>query len=211
MEQIRKTLEEKKAKDRTDLDALSTQVKHLSAELARARSDSETDGLTGALNRRSFDERVHRLVEQAAVMGTSFAVIMVDIDDFKIINDTYGHTTGDRVIMVVVDKCRKQIRSNDALARYGGDEFVILMPAASLRNAVKKARGIRKSICNARYGLDDVVPGLEITFTVSLGVAAWHRGDTVQTLIQRADQALYQAKRGGKNGVATEKDIRDGA
>lgn len=208
VDQIRKTLAEKTAKDRHDLESLASQVKHLSTELERVRSASEKDGLTGALNRRSFDQLIHRMVEQAAVMGTGFAVIMVDIDDFKVINDTYGHPTGDRVIMVVVDKCRKQIRSDDFLARYGGDEFALLLPAASLRNAVKKARNIRKAICNTRYSLEDFAPGLEITFTVSMGAAVWTRGDTVQSLVRRADQALYLAKREGKNGVATEKDLK---
>jgi len=207
VEQIRKTLEQKKAKDRQDLETLAGQVKHLSCELERVRKASEKDGLTGALNRRSFDELIRRLVEQAAVMGKPFAIIMADIDDFKIINDTYGHTTGDRVIMVVVEKCRKQIRNDDFLARYGGDEFVMLVPEAALRNALKKARNSRKSICAARYALEEVAPGLEITFTVSMGVAVWNREDTVKSLVQRADQALYLAKRGGKNGVATEKDL----
>jgi len=134
---------------------------------------------------------------------------MLDIDDFKKINDKYGHQTGDRVILAVISKCRQSIRGEDFLARYGGEEFAIILPGASLKNAAKKADHICKSIAATRYCLDDV-PGIPIlSITISIDVSCLQRADTVAAVTRRADKALYAAKYAGKNRVFSETSVTE--
>ncbi|MBT8370730.1 MAG: GGDEF domain-containing protein, partial [Deltaproteobacteria bacterium] len=135
------------------------------------------------------------------------ALLMLDIDNFKSINDTYGHQTGDRVIIAIINKCRQSIRGEDFFARYGGEEFVIMLPGVSLRNAVKKAKYICKAIASTRYLIDDIPKSPSLTITISIGVSTYQKADTVSSLTQRADKALYLAKRAGKNCVSSEKDL----
>jgi diguanylate cyclase len=178
-------------------------VAHLQEELESAKEESLRDGLTGVYNRRAFDRQITRLVDQSRVQGGGFAVLILDIDDFKRINDTYGHPVGDRVILALANICRQMIRSDDFVARYGGEEFVILLPGASRRNAAKKARHLCKSVAKTRYTLDDEDEALTLSITVSIGVTALVPRDDVASVMARADQALYQVKTAGKNGVAT--------
>jgi diguanylate cyclase len=133
---------------------------------------------------------------------------MMDIDNFKYINDIHGHQTGDRVIMAIVNKCRQSIRSEDFFARYGGEEFIIILPGASLRNAVKKANHICKSVASTRYRLDDDQGGQTLHVTISIGVSCLQKADTATSVIQRADKALYAGKHAGKNCVCSEKDLK---
>jgi diguanylate cyclase len=134
---------------------------------------------------------------------------MLDIDNFKKINDGYGHQIGDRVLVALARKCHSLIRNDDIMARYGGEEFVILLPNASLDNAVTKADSIRKTIANTRYALDDVEPGNTLSITISIGVSVFSNGDSPLTVVERADKALYLAKRRGKNRVASEMDLEE--
>jgi diguanylate cyclase len=143
--------------------------------------------------------RIQKLLERHAVAPTVCTLLMLDIDNFKHINDTYGHPVGDRVIMALVQRCTAMIRKDDFLGRYGGEEFVILLPGASLRQGLKRARTICKEVAGARYALDEQHPHGTIMFTVSIGVSTLQRDDTVETVIARADQALYAAKHQGKN------------
>jgi diguanylate cyclase len=166
-----------------------------------------TDGWSGAYNRKSFDNYIKGLVERSAVMNGSFALLMLDIDNFKAINDTYGHNTGDRVLMAFANKCREHIRDEDFFARYGGEEFVIVMPGASLRSASKRAKQVCKAIATARYALENEQPGDVLRITTSIGVGSRKKGDSATSIIQRADKALYMAKQTGKNRVVTEKKI----
>ena len=132
-------------------------------------------------------------------------MLILDIDDFKKVNDAYGHQTGDRVILAIINKCRQNIRGEDFFARYGGEEFVIVLPGASLKNAVNRAEHICKSIASTRYYLDDVPDSPTLAVTVSIGVSSLQKADTVSTITQRADRALYSAKHKGKNCVVFEK------
>jgi len=131
----------------------------------------------------------------------------MDIDDFKKINDKYGHQTGDRVILAVISKCRQSIRGEDFLARYGGEEFAIILPGASLKNAVNKANYICNSIAATRYCLEDVPGSPTLSVTISIGVSCHQRADTVAAVTHRADKALYAAKYAGKNCVFSEKAV----
>lgn len=202
---MRHAVQEKQNRDAQHLQALTREVESLRGDLEEAKSASSTDGLTSAFNRLAFDTHIHKLVERNGVTPTPFAILMLDIDDFKRINDTYGHPVGDRVILAVVQQCRALIRKDDFLARYGGEEFVIILPAIALRQALKKAWALCKAIATARYTIDPQQPHATISFTVSIGVSMLHPGDTVASIIERADQALYEAKRRGKNRAISEK------
>ena len=208
VENIRKAVREKELRDSEKLEKLSKKVNSLNVELEKAKEESVKDGLTGIYNRKAFDGYIRKLVERNTVTKTPFSILLLDIDDFKKINDNFGHQTGDRVLVATAYKCREFIRSDDFLARYGGEEFVVVLPGASLRNAVKKGKLIRKEIAKARYALEEGKEDTIISITVSIGVSTHRKGDTVATVIERADKALYAAKEAGKNRVVSEKEIK---
>jgi diguanylate cyclase len=204
---IRKSVQVKQQYDQSQVSSLSSQVKTLQEKLAHAEDKSLKDGLTGVYNRKAFDEQLRALVERNAVARSPFALLLMDIDDFKQFNDTYGHQTGDRVLMALVQKCQSSIRGDDFLGRYGGEEFVIIMPGASLRNGLKKAQQIVKAVGAARYTLDTNKGSAALGFTLSMGVSTYQTGDTAATVLQRADKALYEAKASGKNRAVSEKEL----
>ena len=208
IEQMRQTVREKQSGDNVKLEALAQQVDALNSQLKQAHQESSTDSLTGIFNRKAFDRQIDELVEKNTVAKSPFSLLMLDIDNFKKINDTYGHQTGDRIIMAVVNKCRQNIRGEDFFARYGGEEFVIILPGASLRNAVKKANFICKAVASTLYRLDDAKDGQTLKVTMSVGVSCHQKADTVDSVIERADKALYAAKHAGKNCVYSEKDLK---
>ena len=207
IENIRQTIRNKQDRDGKQLKILSKQVSALNHELEKAKVDSVTDGLTGIYNRKAFDRYIRELISKNNLTKTSFAILMIDIDNFKTVNDSYGHQTGDRALLALAHKCRSLIRHEDFIARYGGEEFVILLPNASLRNAVKKARLICKTISDTHYSLNDIKADHILSLTVSIGVSVYQKGDTAKSVIDRADQALYAAKHNGKNRVATENEL----
>ncbi len=210
IEHMRATVREKQSRDTSKLETLSKQVDVLNMELQRVRAESVTDGLTGIYNRKAFDRHLDEIIKKNAVSHSPFSMLMIDIDDFKKFNDTYGHLTGDRVLLAVANKCRQSIRSEDFFARYGGEEFVVLLPGASLENAVIKARHICKSIASARYFLEDAPGGGQtLSVTVSIGVSMYRKGDSDESVTTRADKALYAAKHAGKNCVVSENQVSD--
>lgn len=207
IDQMRETVRKKQSRDNTQMEILSEKVSTLNVELKKVRTESVIDGLTGIYNRKAFNTYIYEIVEKNNVSSAPFALLMLDIDNFKSINDTYGHQTGDRVIIAIINKCRQSIRGEDFFARYGGEEFVIMLPGVSLRNAVKKAKYICKAIASTRYLIDDIPKSPSLTITISIGVSTYQKADTVSSLTQRADKALYLAKRAGKNCVSSEKDL----
>ncbi len=209
IEQMRETVRKKQYHDNGELELLSKKVSVLDTELKKARAESMLDGLTGIGNRRVFDTKIRELIDTAAKSGGELSVLMLDIDNFKKINDNYGHQTGDRVLVALARKCAGFIRNDDIIARYGGEEFVILLPNASLKNAVIKADKLCKTIAGTRYALDDVDAGTTLSITISIGVSTFNNGDSPMTVIVRADRALYQAKKQGKNRVISELDLED--
>ena len=207
IENIRKTVRAKQDRDSRQLKSLSKQVSTLNVELRKARVDSVTDGLTGVFNRKALDHHLNSLVEQNTRTRAAFAVMMVDIDDFKTINDAYGHPTGDRVLLALAQKCQGLIRNDDFIARYGGEEFVIVLSNASLTNATQKAKRICASVGDTRYALNDNKDVHILNITVSIGISVYQTGDTAESVITRADRALYLAKKTGKNRVVSEKEL----
>jgi len=127
--------------------------------------------------------------------------MMIDIDNFKQINDKYGHVIGDRVLVALAQKCRTLIRSEDFIARYGGEEFTIILEGASLRHAIKKAQQICSTIASVRYATSESQSQDYLSMSVSIGASQFKKGDTPESLISRADKALYEAKHKGKNRV----------
>ena len=156
------------------------------------------DGLTGILNRRALMDAARREISRCARSGEPLGVAMLDLDHFKRINDRYGHPVGDHVLRAFADTLRGVVRPHDILGRYGGEEFVLVMPAAGLDAAVAVAERCRQAIEALNLELD----GNSIRFTVSAGVAVYKAdGEDIKTLIAAADAALYRAKAGGRNRV----------
>lgn len=183
------------------LDDSRREIESLRVEVARAREASRTDGLTGLVNRKSFDETLAACLAQLETPEASPCLLMCDIDHFKKINDTYGHVFGDKVIRAVASVIKENVKGRDTAARFGGEEFVILLPETSLQGAHALAEQIRQSIERGRIkrgNQDETVARV----TLSIGVAR-HQPDEVPTsLIERADKALYAAKQGGRNRVS---------
>jgi diguanylate cyclase len=208
VEQIQKTIREKQEKDSQQIETLSRKVSALSKNLEKAKTASMTDGLTGVYNRAAFDRYIKKLADTSTINNAVFSLLMMDIDNFKKINDTYGHQIGDRVLMAMTQMCKEEVRKEDFLARYGGEEFSVVLPGVSLKAATKRATAICKHIASRNFKLnDDEHKNIKIVFTVSIGVGEYKKGDTVGTLIERADKALYAAKHSGKNRVVTEAEV----
>jgi len=194
----------------TKYDVLALRTFSVSAALAlvSARNDTEVhrlayaatvDSLTGLFNRPYVDARLHQEVERAKRSASSLTVLIADIDDFKTINDSYGHQVGDAVLKTVGAILRSAVRVFDVCARYGGDEFAIVMPSSDHSSASACAERIRERVADA-YAREENVLRLP-RLTVSIGAAVIQRGDAPADLIRRADQCLYQAKAEGKNRV----------
>jgi len=166
----------------------------------RAQNEARTDPLTGAANRGVFDEELARRCDLAAAGQERFALMFADIDHFKKINDTYGHPTGDRVLTAFVGFLRARVRKGDTVARCGGEEFGIILPGATLRPTVRKARRLLGELARSDWAVDPVT---KLRFTASVGVTTWQDGDDPTAVIERVDRALYRAKNDGRNRVST--------
>ena len=157
----------------------------------RIQSEALHDNLTGLENRRSMDHMLHRLLAEAKRYRTPFSVIMGDIDYFKRYNDTFGHQAGDALLRSVADIFKQELRVSDMAVRYGGEEFLLILPKTPLAEACSMAERLRDTV-------KAITP-----VTISFGVAAFHADtDLSETLIDRADAALYEAKRSGRNRIA---------
>jgi two-component system cell cycle response regulator len=162
-----------------------------------------TDALTGLHNRRYMETHLNSLVEQAASRGKPIAVLLLDIDYFKAINDTHGHDAGDDVLREFALRIRKSIRNIDLACRYGGEEFVIVMPETDTGVAAMVGERLRRSIAGEPFPVQQGMKLLNVT--LSIGIAALNdAGDTAPALLKRADQALYRAKRDGRNRVVAD-------
>lgn len=205
VDQMREMVHQRKDQEQRQIRLLASQVNTLQTELEAAKTKAMTDGLTGVYNRQALDDYLEERIDRNRMVNKDFSVMMIDIDDFKQINDTYGHTIGDRVLMALAQKCRNFIRGEDFFARYGGEEFTIILEGASYRNTIKKARDMCANIASLRYATNESQKDDYLSMTVSIGVSQYKKGDTACELIERADKALYDAKRKGKNCVVGRK------
>ena len=159
-----------------------------------------TDSLTGLYNRRYMESHLATLVEQAAARSKPLTALVLDIDYFKAINDTHGHDAGDDVLREFAIRIRKAIRGIDLACRYGGEEFVIIMPETDMAVATVVAERLRRSIASERFSIQQGASAIEVT--ISVGIATLDTADdTAASILKRADQALYRAKRDGRNRV----------
>lgn len=159
---------------------------------------SITDGLTNLFNRKHLMDLFDMEMARTRRYRIPFSVMIADIDHFKKINDTYGHLAGDAVLRRIADSLRHVVRECDHVGRYGGEEFLIILPSSDADGAMQMARRIREQICQERFYND----GNELSMTISVGVAQCTDGeDSVEAILSRADTALYQAKANGRNQV----------
>jgi two-component system cell cycle response regulator len=157
------------------------------------------DGLTGLHNRRYLDSHLQTLFDRSTTRRRPLSVMMTDIDHFKAVNDKWGHDGGDRVLREFAARLRKNVRGIDLACRYGGEEFVVVMPDTPAPIAEKVAERIRAEIASAPFVVAD---GTAIEITVSVGVSSLKPyADSMDALMKRADVALYEAKSGGRNRV----------
>ncbi|MBV9556912.1 MAG: diguanylate cyclase [Pseudolabrys sp.] len=200
-----KEMEESNAKLEARLSASKQEINELQVNLEVVRNESLTDPLTQLANRKFFDTSLADAIEASRNTNEALSLIMTDIDHFKAFNDNFGHLTGDQVLRLVAMSVKANVKGQDTAARYGGEEFAIILPNTVLRSAMTVADHIRKAVMTKELMKRSTGEHLG-RITVSLGVATLHKGDTVASLIERADSCLYAAKRHGRNRVICETD-----
>lgn len=165
-----------------------------------------TDGLTSLWNRRHFDLRAAAELQRANRFREPFSIVLIDVDSFKDVNDRFGHQAGDAVLIDLAVRFTNAVRDVDVVARFGGDEFGLILPSTDTEGARFVAQKIRASVAEVPFS----VPGAELAITVSAGVAMWpDHGTTLAELLSAADRALYGAKRAGRDGVGCAGDSPD--
>jgi diguanylate cyclase len=179
-------------------------------ELDITRREARTDQLSGVANRKSFEESLTYWLANAERSQQSFALVLCDVDHFKWINDTHGHYAGDCVVGDVGKMLQNCLRGEDFVARYGGDEFVLLLRADDVNAAVAVSERIRKTAERHNFKAARLSEQLAVTF--SMGLAMAQRGDTSEVLLKKADEALYKAKEAGRNCLRVHaSDLADSA
>ena len=179
------------------------EIRELQENLEVVRTESLTDPLTTLANRKYLEDAIVHLIGEAQAKGAPLSVILTDIDHFKTFNDTYGHLTGDQVLRLVAITLKQNLKGRDVAARYGGEEFAVLLPRTVLSDGVTVAEHIRRAIMGKELIRRSTGETLGHV-TISLGVAAWRKGDTMASLLERADSCLYAAKHAGRNRVVGE-------
>lgn len=164
-------------------------------QLKKATEESYKDALTGALNRMAFEKRIGEEIARANRFASTFSLVMLDLDKFKTINDTFGHIAGDQVLKAVSMIAASQLREIDAFCRYGGEEFVAILPETDQNGAMKVAEKVRQAVENFRFHSR----GQRVVITMSAGVAQFNPEETQEIFVDRADKALYRAKQEGRN------------
>ncbi|MDQ5898372.1 MAG: hypothetical protein RLZZ592_2122 [Pseudomonadota bacterium] len=173
----------------------------LDRALRRAETMALTDGLTGVRNRRWFMQQAGQEFVRARQQGRALAMVLIDVDHFKRINDEFGHQIGDQLLIAMARTCGETLRRTDLFARFGGEEFIVLLPETGPGDAMRLAERMRLAVQAER--LHEALPASR-RITISLGVAAMNAATpTLDHLIQVADQALYEAKRSGRDRVHT--------
>lgn len=189
-----------------ELTQSSQEISKLREDLDKVRSEARTDGLTGVANRKVFDSTMRDATSEAGNKSQHLSLLMLDIDFFKRFNDTYGHQMGDQVLKLVARTVKACVRPADTVARYGGEEFAAILPQTPLRDAMIVAERIRTTVAGKR--ITNRRSGIELgRITLSIGAAEYSIGESVAEMVQRADKALYTAKRQGRNRVVSQLEI----
>ncbi len=182
-----------------------SEVVELREALEAIRTESQIDPVTTLVNRMFFDTALADALRHAQRTGDTLSLLMTDIDHFKKFNDTFGHLTGDQVLRLVAVSIKQNVKGLDTAARFGGEEFAIILPGCDLVGATQVAEQVRKAV-QARELVKRSTGENLGRVTISIGVATFRKDDTPITIVERADAALYAAKRGGRNMVVTEAD-----
>lgn len=199
MQQTNESLESKLEASREDIESLQR-------DLEEVQRESMMDALTKLYNRKCFDQTIEKEILEARNNETSLSLVLVDIDHFKSFNDTYGHQTGDQVLRLVAMTLRAHTKGQDLAARYGGEEFALILPDTDAKGASAVSDKVRKAI-QAKELLRRSTNEKLGRITASFGVAELNERDTSNSLIERADKALYAAKHRGRNCVVSESEL----
>ncbi|WP_374485550.1 diguanylate cyclase [Zoogloea sp.] len=199
-----RTVQESTLRSRNEIEELHARVNDANAEITRLQLELEQtselirhDPLTGVLNRKGLDEALARETALARRRGTALCIGLLDVDNFKQINDVHGHQTGDEALQHLVDVVRENMRPQDSVARYGGEEFVILLPDTPLESAVATLTRLQRALTKRFF----LARQQKLLITFSAGVAELYEHEAPEDAIDRADKAMYIAKRSGKNRV----------
>lgn len=176
------------------------ETENLRQEIAKVREEAVTDSLSGLLNRKGLDKKFAEMLANEEVLARGLSILVIDIDHFKKINDNYGHLLGDKVIRGISQIIVQNIKGRDIAARFGGEEFVVLLPETGSQGAQMLAERLRAAVESMRIRRADNGEAIS-TVTASFGVATYRKDDSIKFLIERADKALYQAKSDGRNRV----------
>ena len=215
LESIRTHLAEQRGQEESRHEALERQLRqmterlkqmeeessHLKKRLEIERANALTDPLTGAPNRLAYDQRINQEFARWRRHQYPLSLMVMDIDHFKRINDTFGHKAGDRALKAIVQALRQHVRASDFMARIGGEEFVLLLPETDLDGAYRAAEKLRRGIESCEFAYK----GEPVPITISGGIAQFAEGDTPDSVYVRADEALYRAKHNGRNQFQKEK------
>jgi diguanylate cyclase len=201
MQDINHRLEQK-------LEASRADIAGLQRDLDEVRRESMLDPLTKIYNRKCFDDGLLRSISEANEGGQPLSLLLVDIDNFKTFNDTYGHQTGDQVLRLVAMTLKSNIKGKDIVARYGGEEFAAVLPSTDLDGAVIVADNIRRAV-QAKELLKRSTNEKLGRITASFGVALYRSGESPSSFIERADRCLYAAKHAGRNRVFSEAELTE--
>ncbi len=214
LDAIRKHLDQYRETEETRQQQLEIQLAHLNSRVHGMENESEKlrqrlqekheqavrDPLTGLHNRLAYDERAMQEFARWKRYGQSMVLMMIDVDHFKSVNDAYGHKAGDKALVLIADQLRNHLRESDFLARFGGEEFVVLMPETNLDSAAVAAEKLRVAVEQCQFHYQNA----QVSITVSAGLAQLRKNDTLESLFQRADDALYRAKETGRNRCLVE-------
>lgn len=181
-------------KTRKELERTREQLDEVQRELQRVQNEAVSDPLTGLPNRRALDRALSREVARARRNKTPLCVAVIDVDHFKRVNDQYGHAAGDAALVHLVHVLKPQVRGTDMLARFGGEEFALVLPDTSLLGAEFTMNRLMRAIERAPFTFE----GKEIAIRFSAGLAEWHSDESPEQIMQRADEAMYRAKAAGR-------------
>ena len=188
------------------LSSARNEINLLQSNLEQVRAESLMDPLTTLSNRKHYDSCITREVRNAIANKQPLSLLITDIDHFKRFNDNFGHLTGDQVLRLVALAVKNNVKGQDIACRYGGEEFVVILPDTSLRSATTVADHVRRAVMSKELIKRSTGENLG-RITISVGVAEFRPGDTHQSFYDRADKCLYMAKRNGRNMVVNETDL----
>ncbi len=187
----------------SEVDEAQAKIKLLESELSSLSEQVRVDQLTGVLNRRGMDEAFEQEIARADRSGDPLSVALLDIDNFKQLNDNYGHDVGDEALKHLAKVVKESVRPTDVVTRFGGEEFVILLPSTQLDEGSTFLLRVQRALTKAFFMANQA----QVVITFSAGIALYRQGEAAADLLHRADQAMYLAKRTGKNKAMTEQDL----